>query len=58
MKKIVELSKEELESAFKHQFPDVNFWEDQFECAACEDGPPALFRYVCDKCEDFYSDKD
>lgn len=52
MKKIKDLSKSELETAFTHQFQDVCFIDDQFECACCCETDKALFSYICDKCKD------
>jgi len=51
MKKIEELSRSELQSAFTHQFQDVCFFDDQFECACCGTNNKVLFSYICDKCE-------
>lgn len=52
MKTIEELSKDELESAFMHQFQDVAFSDKLFECAVCGETPDVLFIYICDKCQE------
>lgn len=56
MKKITELTKEELISLLYNNFSIVNVHEEVCECAACGDTGAAQFFYVCDNCNKLLKD--
>ncbi len=52
MKTIKELSRGELENAFRTQCKSSDFKEPEFECACCGDTDKAKFYYICDGCNE------
>jgi hypothetical protein len=57
MKTIEHMSKQELESAFRHQFKDIYWKEPVFDCACCGSNINIPFMFICDKCDSILKEK-
>lgn len=52
MKKIIELTKEEIISFVLNKLPTIDLNEECLECASCGETDKAKYYYICDDCEE------